>query len=251
MKQSSNTPGLKRLQKTVIHCDRCPRLVRWRQKTACEKVARFKDWDYWGKPVPGFGDANAGLLIVGLAPAAHGGNRTGRMFTGDRSGDWLYRALHKFGFANQPVSVSRDDGLKLKDCYITASARCAPPQNKVQPAELRTCRPYLLKEIQLLPNVRVVVALGKLGFDTVVDSFRELGMTQLKKRPSFGHGKEIRLNERQILIASYHPSQQNTFTGKLTEPMFDAVFRRTREVVEREFRSQKQDARSQKPKAKS
>lgn len=246
MARSSNTLRLKGLQKTVIQCDLCPRLVRWRQKNARDKVARFKDWDYWGKPVPGFGDASARLLIVGLAPAAHGGNRTGRMFTGDRSGDWLYRALHKFGFANQPTSISRDDGLKLKDCYITASARCAPPQNKLQPAELRRCRPYLLKELQLLSNVRVVVALGKLGFDTVVDSFRDLGMTQLKKRPSFGHGKELRLNERQVVIASYHPSQQNTFTGKLTEPMFDDIFRRAREIVEKEDRIQKTEVRSKK-----
>ncbi|MGA2623131.1 MAG: uracil-DNA glycosylase [Bacteroidota bacterium] len=239
MNRSLNTLGLKILQKKVTQCGLCARLVRWRQKIAREKVARFKDSDYWGKPVPGFGDANARLLIVGLAPAAHGGNRTGRMFTGDRSGDWLYRALHKFGFANHPTSVSRNDGLKLKDCYITASARCAPPQNKLQLAELRQCRPYLLKEIQLLPNVRVIVALGKVGFDTVVDSFRELGMTQLKKRQSFGHGKEIRLNESQVLIASYHPSQQNTFTGKLTEPMFDDIFRRAREIVEKEDRNKR------------
>ena len=245
MEQTSHTLRLKDLQKTVIHCDICPRLVRWRQKVARDKVARFKDWEYWGKPVPGFGDAHARLLIVGLAPAAHGGNRTGRMFTGDRSGDWLYRALHRFSFANQPASVSRDDGLKLKDCYITASARCAPPQNKLQPGELHRCRPYLLREIQLLPKVCVVVALGKLGFDTVVDSFRELGMTQMKKRPSFRHGKKFRLNERQILIASYHPSQQNTFTGKLTGPMLDDVFRRAGEVITQEDRTQKSGDRRQ------
>ena len=155
------------------------------------------------------------------------------MFTGDRSGDWLYRSLHKFGFASQALSVSLDDGLQLKDCYITASARCAPPQNKLLPQELKNCRPYLLREIRLLRNVRVVISLGKLAFDTVYDSFRELELTSLPKRPEFGHGKEYQLNERQIVIASFHPSQQNTFTGKLTEQMFDAVFHRARTLVER------------------
>ncbi len=246
MSQTSNIVPLGHLNRAIVQCKLCPRLVRWRQRIARDKVARFEDWEYWGKPVPGFGDENARLLIVGLAPAAHGGNRTGRMFTGDRSGDWLHRALHKFGFANQPTSVSRNDGLELKDCYITASARCAPPQNKLQSVELHRCRPYLLKEIQLLTSVRVIVALGKLGFDTVIDSFRDLNMTQVKKRPPFGHGKEIRLNERQVLIASYHPSQQNTFTGKLTEPMFDTVFLRARQVAEQEDSTQKSEVRRQK-----
>src|SRR5713101_4235772 len=174
---SENFDKLQSLQQTVIRCTKCPRLVRWRQKVAREKVARFKDWNYWGKPVPSFGDPQARLLIVGLAPAAHGGNRTGRMFTGDGSGDWLHRTLHKFCFANKPESISRNDGLKLKDCYITASLRCAPPQNKPLLEELRNCRPYLFQELQLLRNVHVVVALGKLAFDVAFSAFKELGMT--------------------------------------------------------------------------
>ena len=222
---------LQALQDHVIQCSRCSRLVAWRERVACEKVARFNDWDYWGKPVPSIGDPKARLLIVGLAPAAHGGNRTGRMFTGDRSGDWLYRALHKFGFVSQATSVSRDDGLKLHDCYITASARCAPPENKLLPKELLNCRPYLLKELQLLNQVRVIIALGKVAFDTVHDAIRELEMISLPKRPAFGHGIEYALNEYQALIASFHPSQQNTFTGKLTEPMFDAVFHRAKQII--------------------
>ncbi len=212
----------------------CPRLVRWREKVAREKTKRFVDWDYWGKPNPSFGDSNAKLLLVGLAPAAHGGNRTGRMFTGDRSGDWLYRALHKAGFANQPTSVSRDDGLRLNDCYITATCRCAPPQNKLLPKEIQNCRPFLLRELELLKNVRVIVGLGKVGFDAVFSSFKELRQraggqvqwTSLKKKPVFGHGVEYQLNERVTLLGSFHPSQQNTFTGRLTEPMFDGVFAR-------------------------
>ena len=225
--------GLPALQRKVIGCRLCPRLVEWRERTAAEKVARFRDWTYWGKPVPGMGDPGARLLIVGLAPAAHGGNRTGRMFTGDRSGDWLYATLHTFGFANQPDSTSNGDGLRLADCYITASARCAPPQNKLLPSELRNCRKYLLGEIQLLRRVCVVVALGKVAFDTVFDSFRELEMTSIPARPRFRHGAEIPLNGRQTLIASYHPSQQNTFTGKLTKPMFHSVFRRAKAVIRR------------------
>jgi uracil-DNA glycosylase family 4 len=227
----TNSRQLLALQNTIIRCDKCPRLVRWREDVARAKAPRFSEENYWGKPVPSFGDPNARLLIVGLAPAAHGGNRTGRMFTGDRSGDWLYRALHKFGFASQAGSVSREDGLELRDCYITASARCAPPQNKLLRKELHNCRPYLLKEIQLLNEVQVVVALGKVAFDTVFDAFRELELTSLPKRPVFGHDKEYRLNERQILIASFHPSQQNTFTGKLTEKMFDGVFERAKKYL--------------------
>lgn len=216
------------LQQKVIDCERCWRLVKWRRRVATEKVARFCEWKYWGKPVPSFGDPNARLLIVGLAPAAHGGNRTGRMFTGDRSGDWLYRALHKFGFANQPASESLDDGLKLADCYITASARCAPPQNKLLPGELQNCRQFLLKELELLKNVNVMIALGRVAFDTVFESFNQLGWTKLTKRPPFIHGAEYALNDKGTLIASFHPSQQNTFTGKLTEKMLDAVFKKAR-----------------------
>src|SRR5258706_463344 len=164
------------------------------------------------------------------------------MFTGDRSGDWLYRALHKFGFASQPDSISRDDGLQLIDCYITATARCAPPQNKLLPEEIRNCRPYFLKELQLLSNIHVIVALGKIGFDTIFDSFRTLEWTSLPRRPAFGHGNEYALNDRHTLIASFHPSQQNTFTGKLTEPMFDAIFRRARAVINSNVKMSRRDA---------
>ncbi len=170
-------------------------------------------------------------MLIGLAPAAHGGNRTGRMFTGDRSGDWLYRALHKAGFANQPTSVSRDDGMELKDCYITASCRCAPPLNKLLPEELSRCRPYLLSELRLLRRVQVIVGLGRIGFDTAVASLRELGVLHAGRKPKFGHGVEYWLNNGPTLIGSFHPSQQNTFTRRLTEPMLDAVFTRARTIL--------------------
>jgi uracil-DNA glycosylase len=218
------------LARRVAACRLCPRLVAWRESVAEEKVARFRGDDYWGKPVPGFGDPAATMLCVGLAPAAHGGNRTGRIFTGDRSGDWLYRALWKAGFASSPNSISRNDGMKLMGCYITAAVRCAPPANKPEREEIDTCRRWLLEELNLLGRVRVVVALGKTGFDASIDSFRKLGMTAMKNRPAFGHGREYALNDRQTIIASFHPSQQNTFTGKLTEPMFDAVFARARKL---------------------
>jgi uracil-DNA glycosylase family 4 len=207
-------------------------LVKWREKVAKEKTRRFADWDYWGKPNPSFGDSNAELLLIGLAPAAHGGNRTGRMFTGDRSGDWLYRALHKFGFANQPTSLSRDDGLRLANCYITATCRCAPPQNKLLPEEIRNCRPYLLRELELLRRVKVIVGLGKLGFDSTFSSLQELGWSTLERKPTFAHGKEYKVTDTITLIASFHPSQQNTFTGKLSEPMFDAIFRKAKKLLE-------------------
>lgn len=228
--------NLDQLQRNVVACRKCSRLVQWREKVAREKTKRFADWDYWGKPNPSFGDPNARLLLIGLAPAAHGGNRTGRMFTGDRSGDWLYRALHKAGFANQPTSVSSDDGLQLNDCYITATCRCAPPQNKLLPKEIQNCRPFLLREVELLKNVRIIVGLGKVGFDAAFSSFKELQWTSLKKKPLFGHGVECQLNERVTLLGSFHPSQQNTFTGRLTEPMFDAVFRRARLLIVRSSR---------------
>lgn len=222
---------LERLQEQVIRCRRCPRLVRWREKIAREKTKRFVDWEYWGKPNPSFGDPKARVLLIGLAPAAHGGNRTGRMFTGDRSGDWLYRALHKFGFANQPTSISREDGLQLVDCYVTATCRCAPPQNKLLPAEIRNCRPFLLQELKLLRNVRVIIGLGKVGFDSAISAFQELGWASFGKKPRFAHGAEHKLNEKVTLLASFHPSQQNTFTGRLTEPMFDAIFKRARALL--------------------
>lgn len=228
---TTNSNTIPKLHSKIMACRACPRLVKWREEVARTKAPRFSGEDYWGRPLPGFGDPHARLLIVGLAPAAHGANRTGRMFTGDRSGDWLYRALHTSGFATQAESISRDDGLTLKDCYITASARCAPPQNKLLPKELANCRPFLLKEIELLKNVRVVIALGKVAADTIFDSFRLLGLTSLPKRPTFGHGKEYALNNRQTLLISFHPSQQNTFTGKLTEKVFDEVFRQAKKAL--------------------
>ena len=179
--------------------------------------------------MPGFGDPQAQLLIVGLAPAAHGANRTGRMFTGDRSGDWLYRALHRFGFANQGSCHSSEDGLRLKNCYITAAARCAPPENKLLPEELRHCRPFLKEEFHLLEAMKVILGLGKIACDVVFDVVRELKLTTLTHRPKFMHGMELQFNDQLLLIGSYHPSQQNTFTGKLTEKMFDDVFRRVKE----------------------
>ncbi len=216
-----------------MKCRRCPRLVEWREKVARERVARFFDWEYWGKPVPGFGDPNARLLIVGLAPAAHGANRTGRMFTGDRSGEWLHRTLHKFGFSNRENSSTNDDGLELVDCYITAVARCAPPQNKLLKEEIENCRPFLQEEFRILRNVRVVVALGKLAFDQVLTNFLRDKSTPLRKRPIFKHGAAYHLNSTITVIASYHPSQQNTFTGKLTRPMFESVFRKVRAALPR------------------
>lgn len=212
------------LQQTITACRKCPRLVAHREQVARVKIRRFRDCAYWGKPVPGFGDAKARLLIVGLAPAAHGGNRTGRMFTGDRSGDWLYRTLHTAGFAGQPHSVARNDGMRLKDCYITATVRCAPPGNKPLPDEFDRCRPFLVEELRLLSKVRVVVALGRIAFEGYLKACRELGYDMPRPRPVFGHGLVHRLPWGVTLIGSYHPSQQNTFTGKLTAPMLDAVF---------------------------
>src|SRR5689334_4401988 len=174
-------------QTDIVNCRRCPRLVKYREQVAHDKVRRFRDWDYWGKPVPSLGDINARLLIVGLAPAAHGGNRTGRIFTGDRSGDWLYRALHRFGFANQPHSIDRNDGLKLIDCYITAAIHCAPPDNKPLPDEFINCRPYLLDELQYLKRVQVVIALGMIGFKTFFTARKQLGLTNPSPLPAFGH----------------------------------------------------------------
>lgn len=173
------------------------------------------------------------MLLIGLAPAAHGGNRTGRMFTGDRSGEWLYRALHKAGFANRPTSVSRDDGLRLRNCYVTATCRCAPPLNKLLPNEIENCRPFLLQELQLLHRVKVIVGLGKIGFDAAFNSVRQLGWTSEGRRPKFSHAAEFAINERLTLLGSFHPSQQNTFTGRLTESMFDSIFRRARALLDK------------------
>jgi uracil-DNA glycosylase family 4 len=223
--------SLRQLEHEIIHCFRCPRLVAWRESAAQNPPRRYAGEEYWARPVPGFGDPKARLLIVGLAPAAHGGNRTGRVFTGDRSGDWLFRALHRAGFSNQPHSVSRDDGLKLRDCFISATCRCAPPDNKPLPEEIANCREYLLREMQLLSRVRVLLGLGKIGFDAAFLAARELKYTDLKSRPRFGHGVAAQLNEKLWLLGTYHPSQQNTFTGKLTEEMFDAVIARCKELL--------------------
>jgi len=217
---------LSAFNKRLIRCTRCPRLVAWRQQVAKEKVRRFIDEEYWGRPVPGFGPANARLLLVGLAPAAHGGNRTGRMFTGDSSGDWLYEALFKYGFASQATSTSRGDGLTLTDCHITAAARCAPPANKPTPQELANCRPWLEEELKLLKQVRVVVALGRIGFDAWLKA-----SGNQSARPKFAHAAEWTAPDGTILIASYHPSRQNTNTGKLTREMWHRVFARARTVL--------------------
>jgi uracil-DNA glycosylase family 4 len=212
-----------RIAGEVVACERCPRLRAWCRKVAHEKVRRFREQEYWGRPVPGFGDPKARLLIVGLAPAAHGGNRTGRVFTGDRSGDFLFAALHRAGFANQPTSVSREDGLRLHDCYIAPLARCAPPANKPTPGEIGRCREYLEREWALLPEVRAVLALGKVAMDGFLAMARDGGRLQ-RRSLLFGHNVSHDLGDGLRLFASYHPSQQNTFTGKLTPARFDAVF---------------------------
>lgn len=217
-------PALSMLNADIIICTRCPRLVTHRETIARDKRRQFRDWSYWGKPVSGFGDSNARLYILGLAPAAHGGNRTGRVFTGDRSGDWLYEALYRFGFANQAESTHVGDGLTLSDCYIGATVRCAPPANKPTPNEFSSCRPFLRRELQLLERVRVVVVLGKIAFDHYLRACRELGHDPPRPLPKFGHGVTYELPWGVTLIGSYHPSQQNTFTGTLTRTMFHHVF---------------------------
>jgi uracil-DNA glycosylase len=216
--------SLQRVHDEVVDCFKCPRLVSWREQVAREKRASFRDEEYWGRPIPGFGDSEARLMVVGLAPAAHGGNRTGRIFTGDRSGDWLYRAMYRAGFANQPTSVSSDDGLQLSGAYVAAAVRCAPPGNKPLPAERANCAPYLEREMALL-DWRVVVALGAFAMASVAT------LIGLRPRPRFGHGVEVELPEGRTLLCSFHPSQQNTFTGRLTEQMLDGIFVRARELV--------------------
>jgi len=224
---SKTSATLSEVNDAVIACEKCPRLRRYCEGVARDKRRAFRDQVYWGKPLPGFGDPDAQVLIVGLAPAAHGGNRTGRMFTGDRSGDFLYAALHRAGWANQPTSIDRADGLVLNEVYITAAGRCAPPDNKPAAIELANCRPYLLEELRLLKNVRAIVALGQIAFDSVLAALPEIGVAIFKPRPAFGHNLAYRL-QHYTLIASYHPSQRNTSTKLLTPKMFDAVFERAR-----------------------
>lgn len=216
------------LNADIVSCTSCPRLVAYRETVAQQKRRQFRNWSYWGKPIPGFGDPQARLYILGLAPAAHGGNRTGRIFTGDRSGDWLYEALHRFGFANQPTSTHVGDGLALADCYIGATVRCAPPGNKPTSDEFTACQPYVLGELRLLKRVRVVVTLGKIAFDHYLKACNELRHELPRPLPKFGHGAIYELPWGMTLISSYHPSQQNTFTGKLTRPMFHRVFEAAR-----------------------
>jgi uracil-DNA glycosylase family 4 len=222
---------LSKLNKEIIGCRKCPRLVKWREKIAKEKTKRFSDWNYWGKPVMGFGDIQAKLWIVGLAPAAHGANRTGRMFTGDRSGDFLYRALFKSRFANQSHSIDVKDGLLLNNCFISALVRCAPPANKPTKQEFLNCQPYLDKEEQLLKNKRVILCLGQLAFSYVLKLLEANGYTIFKPRPKFQHGLKLNITSNLHLMTSYHPSQQNTFTGKLTEEMFDMIFQRIGKIL--------------------
>ena len=218
---------LELLNQTIIACTRCPRLVEYRARIAREKRAAYREWEYWGRPVPAFGDPQARVLMVGLAPAAHGANRTGRMFTGDGSGDFLTPALYRAGFANQPTSTHKDDGLVLHDLFVAASAHCAPPDNKPTPQEIANCRPYLVQHLRLLPNVQVVLALGKIAFDNTLVALAQLDIQVPSPRPGFGHGAQYRLGP-YLLVASYHPSRQNTQTGRLTRPMFDAIFRQVR-----------------------
>ena len=215
----------------MIACERCPRLRAHCEQVAREKRRAYLDQEYWGRPVPCFGDPRARLVIVGLAPGAHGSNRTGRMFTGDASGDWLYAALHRAGFASQPESVSRDDGQRLRDCWITAAGRCAPPGNKPTPAELDRCRPYLAAELRLLTQARVVLALGRIGHEAWLRASGWWERLPARERPRFAHGAEARLADGITLLASFHPSRQNTQTGKLTLAMWRAVFARARQLV--------------------
>jgi uracil-DNA glycosylase family 4 len=222
--------GLRELEREVVACRRCPRLVAWREEVALVKRAAFASEEYWGRPLPGFGDPHARVLLLGLAPAAHGGNRTGRIFTGDRSGDWLFASLHRTGFANQPTSVARDDGLRLTDAWVCAAVRCAPPANRPLPEERDNCLPYLVRELGLLESVRVIVALGSFGWDAALRGLTALGEPRVRPRPKFGHGASAEIG-RFTLLGCFHPSQQNTFTGKLTEPMIDEVLGRAKELA--------------------
>jgi uracil-DNA glycosylase len=220
---------LEQLAAEIHRCHRCPRLVEWREASAAAPPRRFQDEEYWARPVAGFGDPDARLALVGLAPAAHGANRTGRMFTGDRSGDWLYAALHRAGYANQPTSIGREDGLRLLDAYVTAVVRCAPPANRPTPSERDNCLPYLARELELLGSCRTIVALGGFAWDGVLRALKDLGHPAPRPKPRFGHGAEANVGDWK-LVGCYHPSQQNTFTGRLTEPMLDEILTRAREL---------------------
>jgi len=234
MKAGSSRPDLGSLAERIIRCRLCPRLVAHREAVAAVPPPRYRGQVYWARPLPGFGDPRARVLLVGLAPAAHGGNRTGRMFTGDRSGDWLFQALYEAGFASQPTSTHAGDGLRLDGAYITATIRCAPPANKPRPAETAHCRPFLLEELGLLSRVQVVVALGKIGWDAYLRTRRELGLGLPRPLPRFGHGvRALMPGDGITLLGSFHPSQQNTFTGKLTRPMLRAVFTQARRLAGR------------------
>ena len=225
---------LDRLQKKIVECQACSRLVEYRQRVADRKRRSYRDWEYWGKPVPSLGLVDARLFIIGLAPAAHGGNRTGRVFTGDRSGDFLFETLYRFGFCNQPVSQHRDDGLRLQEAYITAAIHCAPPANKPTREELICCRPFLKQELQTLGKIRVVVALGRLAWEAYLATRKELGWPIPHPTPKFGHNASYRLDKKTTLIASYHPSQQNTQTGRLTRSMFEKVFAQAQRLLNAE-----------------
>lgn len=222
--------GLASLEAEIVACRMCPRLVDWREQVAREKRASFADEEYWGRPVPGFGDPAARVLVLGLAPAAHGGNRTGRVFTGDRSGDWLFAAMHRAGYANQPTSVRRDDGLELIDAWVAAAVRCAPPANKPTPVERDTCLPWAVAELAELSSLRVVVCLGAFAWDAALRLRIAAGVEPPRTRPRFGHEAVFDDGAWLTMLGCFHPSQQNTFTGKLTEPMIDAVFARAREL---------------------
>jgi uracil-DNA glycosylase family 4 len=221
----SGPEPLAELRDQIVACRLCPRLVSWREQVARQRRAAFADQTYWGRPVPGFGDPGAAIVVLGLAPAAHGGNRTGRVFTGDRSGDWLFAALWRAGLANQPTSVSADDGLELRGAYVLAAVRCAPPQNKPTPIERDTCAPFLRRELVLLGQARVVVALGQFAYQVAATEL------VIRPRPRFGHGVEATAPDGRVVVCSFHPSQQNTFTGRLTEPMLDTVIGRARELA--------------------
>ena len=227
-------PWLEVLNAEVVACTRCPRLVEYRQKIAAEKRRAYRQWDYWGKPVPGFGDSNARVLIIGLAPGAHGSNRTGRPFTGDASGNFMYPVLYETGFANQPTARDRDDGLVLNDLYITAAVRCAPPDNKPLPDELANCIPFLDRELDGLKKVKVIVALGKIAFDACLKYLKRSGAISSRAGYGFGHGAQHTMPNGMTLLASYHPSNQNTNTGKLTRPMFVKIFQEARRLANKE-----------------